>query len=36
MGFNRSIDFISDAKHLSVVDKSAFADILGEAAWSRT
>jgi len=26
------MDFLSDDKHLSVVDKSAFADVLGEAA----
>jgi len=25
--------FLPDAEHLSVVDKSAFADVLGEAAW---
>ena len=30
MGFDRFIDFLPDAKHLSAVDKSAFADILGE------
>ena len=36
MGFNRFIDFLHDAKHLSAVDKSAFADILGESAWSLT
>jgi len=35
-GFNHSIDFISEAKHLSVVEKSAFADIFGEVAWSHT
>jgi len=27
---------LPDAKYLSVVDKSAFADILGEVAWSHT
>ena len=26
MGFDRFIDFLPDAKHLSAVDKSAFAD----------
>ena len=31
-----SIAFVPDAKHLSAVDKSAFADILGESAWSLT
>ena len=36
VGCNCSIDFLSDAKQLSVVEKSAFADILSEAAWSRT
>ena len=38
MGFDRFIDFlhVPDAKHLSAVDKSAFADILGESAWSLT
>ena len=36
MGFDRFIDFLPDAKHLSTVDKSAFADILGESAWSLT
>ena len=32
---SHSIDFLPDAKHISIyimVDKSAFADILGEAA----
>ena len=33
MGIDRSIDFLPDAKHLSAVDRSAFADTLGEAAW---
>ena len=33
---NCSIEFLPDAKHLSVVEKSAFADIIGKAAWSRT
>ena len=36
MGFDRFIDFLPDAKHLSAVDKSAFADILCESAWSLT
>ena len=36
MGFDRFIDFLPDAEHLSAVDKSAFADILGESAWSLT
>ena len=36
MGFDRFIDFLPDAKRLSAVDKSAFADILGESAWSLT
>jgi len=31
-----SIDFLPDTKHLSVVEKSAFADILGKAAWSHS
>jgi len=35
MVIDRSIDFLPDAKHLSIV-MSAFADILGEAAWSHT
>ena len=30
MGFDRTIDFLPDAKHLSVILKSAFADILDE------
>ena len=34
MGLDRFIHFLSDAKHLSAVDKSAFADILGGSAWS--
>jgi len=34
VGCNCSIDFLSDAKQLSVVEKSAFADILSEAVWS--
>ena len=34
MWIDCSIDFLPDAKHLSVVDKTALADILGEAAWS--
>ena len=36
VGKNCSTDFLSDAKHLSAVDKSAFTDILSEAAWSPT
>jgi len=32
MGIHRSIDVLPNAKHLSMVDKSTFADILGEAA----
>ena len=36
LGRNCSIDFLPDAKHLSGVEKSAFADILGEAVWSHT
>ena len=36
LGFDRSIDFFPDAKHLSAVDKSAFADNLSESAWSHT
>jgi len=35
LGHSCSID-LPDAKHLSGVEKSAFADILGKAAWSRT
>jgi len=35
-GHGSSIDFLHDAKHLSVVEKSAFTDILGKAAWSHT
>jgi len=35
-GHNCSIDFLRDAKRLSVVEKSAFTDILGEAMWSHT
>jgi len=34
LGRNCSIDFFPNAKHLSAVEKSAFADILGEAAQS--
>ena len=34
VGHNCSIDFSPDAQHLSVVEKSAFADIFGKAAWS--
>jgi len=36
LGRSCSIDFFPDAKHLSGVEKSAFADIVGKAAWSRT
>ena len=36
LGHSCSTDFLPDAKHLSGVEKSAFADILGKAAWSRT
>ena len=36
LGRSCSIDFLPDAKHLSRVEKSAFADILGKAAWSPT
>jgi len=36
LGRNCSIDFLPDAKHLSAVEKSAFTDILSEAAWSHT
>ena len=36
LGRSCSIDFLPDAKHLSGVEKSAFADILGKAAWSCT
>jgi len=36
LGRGCSIDFLPDAKHLSGVEKSAFADILGKAAWSST
>jgi len=36
LGCNCSIDFLPDAQHLSMVEKSAVADILGEAAWSHT
>ena len=36
LGHNCSIDFLPDAKHLSVVEKSASTDILGEAVWSHT
>ena len=34
MGIDYSVDFLPDAEHLSVVDKSALADILSEDAWS--
>ena len=33
---DHSIDFLSDAKHLSMVDMYAFIDFLGEAAWLHT
>jgi len=36
LGRSCSIDFLPDAKHLSGVEKSAFTDIVGKAAWSRT
>ena len=36
LGCSCSIDFLPDAKHLSRVEKSAFVDILGKAAWSPT
>jgi len=36
LGRSCSIDFLPDVKHLSGVEKSAFSDILGKAAWSRT
>ena len=36
LGRSRSIDFLPDTKHLSGVEKSEFADVLGKAAWSRT
>ena len=36
LGQNCSTEFLPDAKHLSVVEKSVIADILGEAAWSHT
>ena len=35
-GFNCSMEFLPDAEHMNMVDKSAFADVLGEAAWSHT
>lgn len=35
-GINRSIDFVPKAKHLSVGNKSIFADIVNEAACSHT
>ena len=31
-----TIGFLPNAKHLSAIEKSAFTDILGEAAWSHT
>ena len=36
VGINHSINFLPDAERLSVVNKSAFADILSEVAWSHT
>jgi len=36
LGRSCSIDLLSDTKHLSEVEKSAFTDILGEGARSRT
>jgi len=36
MGIDCSIDVLPVAKHLRVVDKSTFADIFCEAAWSHT
>ena len=36
LGRSCSIDFLPDAKHLSRVEESAFADILGKAALSPT
>ena len=36
VGFDRFTDLLCDANHLSGVVKSAFTDILGEAAWSCT
>ena len=36
LGRSCSIDFLPDAKHLSSVEKSAFADIVGKTAWSCT
>jgi len=33
VGCDCSIDFLPDAKYLSAVEKSAFADILDGAAW---
>jgi len=36
LGRSCSIDFLLDAKRLSRVEKSAFADILGKAACSPT
>ena len=36
LGRSCSIEFLPDAKHLSRVEKPAFADILGKAAWSPT
>ena len=36
VGHNCSVDFLPDAKHLNEVEKSAFSDILSEAALSHT
>jgi len=36
LGINFSVDFLPDAKHLSVADKPTFVDVLGEATWSHT
>jgi len=36
MVINHSIDFLSDAKHLSMVDIYAFIAFLGEAVWLHT
>jgi len=30
------MELLSDAEHMNMVDNSAFADVLGEAAWSHT
>ena len=36
VGHSCFIDVLPDAKHLNAVEKSAFTDILSEAAWSHT